>query len=167
MRPRVLVGMLVAGAAITLAAQANDPVAVNRSSEIYYFSDTATVTVESVTLNFFPTEGGVLGDPRKEGKQFVRVALSVANTDVEPFSMNYTNFELQTSNGTRHSTTSSINKGNSNDRLESAKITTGDSVSGALYYEVSGDETRDTLTFIHTGRLGTDHKDTLIPLSVP
>jgi hypothetical protein len=165
MRMKMLVGMLVGVAAVAVAAQANRPTPVNKNGEIYNFKDTATLTVDSVTLNFFPSKGRVLGDPRKQGKQFVRVQVGVTNAGSGVYSVNYTNFYLQTSDGTRHSTTSSINKGNSDDRLESTKLDPKGSTSGALYYEVSRKETLDTLTFVYTGRQGTDHKDTLIPLA--
>jgi hypothetical protein len=66
---------------------------------------------------------------------------------------------------TRHGNTSSINEGNSTDRLETTKLAAGASVTGAMYYEVSAKETRESMHLVYSGRIGTDEKDYLIPLT--
>lgn len=147
-----------------LTAQSNRVEPVGQGGPIHYFRDTATLTVDSVTLGFMPATAP-LSDPRKSGKQFVRLAVTVTNTGKTVFPMNYTTLSLQTSDFTRHGTTSSINKGNRTDRLGSDKLQPGASVSGALYYEISGKETRDALKLVYDGHAGSDDKDFLFPLT--
>ena len=165
MRMRLFVGMMVAAAGISLAAQANQAVPVNQRGVIQRFKNTGVVTVESVTMNFFPANGRVLTDPRTKGGQFVRVAVNVTNTSATAFTVAYTSFHLLTSDGAKHSLTSSINRGNSNDRLATTKLEPEASVSGALYYEIAATETLEQLALVFEGYAGTEKKDFRIAFS--
>jgi hypothetical protein len=156
---RVGIALLVVGVSLSVAAQGNRPVAVNQSAEIHRFKNSGRVTVDTVTLNFFPENARVLGDPRKEGRQFVRVALTITNTSPSTFRVHFTSFSLLTSDGARHATTSLINRGNSQDRLATTTLEPNASVSGALYYEVSAKETLETMAVAYEGYEGTAKKE--------
>ena len=164
MRVSLLAAALSAALGAGLAAQANRAAPVNQAGPIQNFKDTATLSVDAVTLDFMPAKVP-FSDPRKNGKQFVRVAVTATNTGKTVFSLYHTSLALQTSDFTRHSITSSINKGNSDDRLETTKLEPGASVSGALYYEVGARESRETMHLVYDGHLGSDDKDFLFPLT--
>ncbi|MCR4373471.1 MAG: DUF4352 domain-containing protein [Acidobacteria bacterium] len=131
-------------------------VSVNRSADTQYFDATTKLTVEQVTLNFYPTQGAVLG--LGEGKQFVRVALAVENTGQKEFRLNFTNYTLKLPDGTQEDTTFLINDGNVSDQLKSATLQPGQTVKGALYFEAPATATAATLGMTYKGYV--DGKET-------
>lgn len=120
-------------------------------TEITYFDAKADMTVNNVTLDFFPENGKVLSDPKEDGNQFVRVELTFTNTGSEEFAMNYTNVTLDTSTEEDVSQTFLINDSNATDQLASKDLAPGESATGAMYFEVPGTETLSTLSVSYKG----------------
>jgi hypothetical protein len=141
---------LVGIGVLAAAASAAGPVALSKSVDVQSFKTRARVEVRNVTLGFWPN-GPVLGDPRKKSRQFVRVEIAVTNTGASPYSLRYTSYELRTAEEPRVTQTPSINKGNSTDRLGSKPLAPGESASGALYFEIGGQETLATLALLTEG----------------
>ena len=122
----------------------------NASTLVKYFKAEATMKVKSVTLDFMPN-GEVLSDPKEDGKQFVRVELEFSNAGTEPFSMNYTNVTIDTTSTEGELITMLVNQGNVDDLLPSKELAQGESITGALYFEVPASETLDTLKVSYRG----------------
>lgn len=120
-------------------------------TEITYFDTKAEMKVNSVTLDFYPENGKVLSDPKKEGNQFVRVDLTFKNTGTAEFDMNYTNVSLDTSSETGVSQTFLINDSNATDLLGTKDVAPGETVTGAMYFEVPAKETVSTLKVSYKG----------------
>lgn len=123
----------------------------NAKTDITYFDAKAEMQVNTVTLDFFPESGKVITDPKKEGNQFVRVDLTFKNTGNEPFAMNYTNITMDTSNKEGVSQTFLINEGNVSDTLKSKELAAGETVTGAMYFEVPATETLSTMKVSYRG----------------
>ncbi|MCA9383649.1 DUF4352 domain-containing protein [Candidatus Dojkabacteria bacterium] len=121
------------------------------SAEIRDYTASATLHVNSVTLDFFPEEGEVIGDPSDDGNQFIRVEVTVENTGDEEFALFFSSFLLDTSAENGIGETFLINDSNSNDHLESTDLGSGESTTGALYFEVSADESLDTMKLLYEG----------------
>jgi hypothetical protein len=146
------------------AGQRNRATAVTATGEIHYFKNIGTVAIDSVTLDFFPANGRVLSDPKDKGNQIVRVNVTITNTSETPFRVAYTSLKLRPRDGTKVTVTSTINRGNSADRLASVQLAPGASVTGALYYEVPASETLDSLALVYEGYAGTAKTDYPIAL---
>jgi hypothetical protein len=78
-------GLLVFTLAIGFGAQGNRAMPVGQTSTIQYFSNTATLTVDSVTLHF-----ALPSDKPRAGNQFVRVQVSATNTSKGVYTLYYT-----------------------------------------------------------------------------
>lgn len=127
---RMRAWLMLGAWALVSPASAGQRVEMEKGHDIVAFKSNARLVVRNVTLDFWPPGGRVLGDPRKKGRQFVRVEIAVTNTGTEPYSLNYTSFDLSTSEAPRVTQTSSINKGNSTDRLGTAQLPPGGSALG-------------------------------------
>jgi len=145
----VVAGLLFSSC--TGAAPRGTEHSVGKSTDITYFKASGKMTVDSVTLDFWPENGKVLSDPQEDGNQFVRVALSFENTGEENWKMNYTNVTVDTASEEGVSLTSLINKSNSSDRLESKELAAGEKTSGALYFEVPASEDLSSLKVSYKG----------------
>lgn len=123
----------------------------NKKTEITYFKAKTEMSVNSVTLDYYPSNGKVLSDPKKENNQFVRLDLSFKNTGTEKFKVNYTQVSVNGATAKAETQTSLINKGNSTDILETKELAPGETTSGAIYVEVPASETKDTLSVSYKG----------------
>lgn len=131
---------------------------------VKYFQAVADMSVKNVTMDFFPAGGKVLGDPKEDGNQFVRVEMMFENPNTEVFKMNYTNIQLDTPTEKGIDITFYINDSNVSDLLKSKDLAQGESLSGALYYEVPANLKAEDLTVSYTGYEGMESKDYKIPL---
>ncbi len=125
-----------------------------KEASLTYFKSTARMDLKTATLGFMP-EGKVLGgDPSAEGKQFARVEVTITGTAEEPYYFNYTNFSLDTAKEKGVTQTFLINDSNAKDLFSSTsnkKLAKGESVTGAIYYEVDAKETLDTMSLNYKG----------------
>jgi hypothetical protein len=120
------------------------------NTTVLYFGSQAELKVTDLTLDFFPN-ANVLKDPKSEGKQFVRLNISLTNTGTEDFPLNFTSLFLKSSKEAKVMETFMINDSNSQDHLPSKTLAKGETVSGALYFEVDAAETKDTLSLVYRG----------------
>jgi len=123
----------------------------DKKVEITYFKKKAEMEVRSVTMDFYPTTGEVLRDPKKDGKQFVRVDLTFKNTGTDTFKVNYTQAHLDGTTTKDETQTSLINKTNATDILGVTELAVGETVSGALYFEVTESEKKEDLSISYKG----------------
>lgn len=123
-----------------------------------YFDAETEVAVKNVTLNFLPADG----TPPDDGKQYVRVELSITNIGKKSFSVNPVNYRLKTSAPELEGYTFILESAMP-DFLPDKEIQPGESVTGALPYEVSTSETLDTMSLVYEGAVSkegsTDRKD--------
>ena len=134
------------------------------STEITFFDTKATMVADDLTLDFFPDNQKVLSDPKTDGNQFVRVGITFKNTGEKPFKMNYTNITLDSSKEKGGMLTFLLNKSNVSDLLDSKELAKGESVSGALYFEVPKADAAKDLMLSYKGYDGGDSKEYKIPL---
>ncbi len=134
------------------------------STEITFFDTKATMMADDLTLDFFPGDQKVLSDPKDDGNQFVRVGITFKNTGDKPFKMNYTNITLDNSKEKGGMLTFMLNKSNVSDLLGSKELAKGESVSGALYFEVPKADMAKDLTLSYKGYDGGDSKEYKVPL---
>jgi hypothetical protein len=123
----------------------------NTTGDVIYFDAKAQIKVNSVTMDFFPASGEVLGDPKKDGKQFVRIEVTITNTGKDALTPSYTSFTLNTAKEKGVGITFLINEGNSKDGYKDKELKAGESNTGALYFEVDGKETPVTMTLVYSG----------------
>ncbi|HAS42976.1 MAG TPA: hypothetical protein DCS93_21025 [Microscillaceae bacterium] len=127
----------------------NEKIAVAKTAKIFAIGKgEAEVKVSSVTMDFFP-EGKIvlLGDD----KQVVRFELEITNNNDEEYSFNNSTVRLNTNTEKDKTLAIIINKSNSDDVLASAKIAKGNSIKGAMYYEVPKSVTLKDLTLVFKG----------------
>lgn len=106
-----------------------------------------TVTVVSVTLRFAPADGlKDFENPASRRGQFVRVEVKIANTGKVPLTILTPDFYLKTAGGTRISRTIDLRSPRVPYVLDGTKkLAPGESVEGALYYDIGVDEVLDQL----------------------
>ncbi|MFL5730897.1 MAG: DUF4352 domain-containing protein [Cytophagaceae bacterium] len=122
----------------------------NTKAQVLYFDAKAEINVNSVTLDYFPT-GEVLRDPKKEGKQFLRVEVAITNNGKDPLTPSYTSFKVNTAKEKGVGMTMLVNDGNSTDGYKDKELKAGETNTGALYFEVDGKETPATMTLVYDG----------------
>lgn len=137
---------------------------VGASTDIAFFDTKATMTVDDVTLDFFPENKKVLKDPKEDKKQFVRAGLTFKNNGDKPFKMNYTNITLDGAAEKGVMLTFLLNKSNVQDLLDSKELAKGESVSGAMYFEVPAEEKLETLSVSYKGYVDGESKEFKVPL---
>lgn len=142
----------------------------NAKTTAKYFDNTITIEVKNVTLGFYPSKGEILGsDPKEEGKQFVRVEMTITNKSDKPFSVNETAYLLKTSADPDGDTyTLSIDRENADDFMVAEGSVTKDlkkdeSVTGALYFEAPATDKLENLALVYEGYEGLDAKKYEIP----
>jgi len=106
-----------------------------------------TLTVVSVTPRFAPADGlKDFENPASRRGQFVRVEVTIANTGKVPLTMLTPDLYLKTAGGTRIGRTSDLLSRRVPDVLTGTKtLAPGESVGGALYYDIGVDEALDQL----------------------
>lgn len=106
-----------------------------------------TLTVVSVTRRFAPADGlKGFENPASRRGQFVRVEVTLANTGKVPLNVATPDLYLKTAGGTRISRTSDLLSRRVPDVLTGTKkLAPGESVAGALYYDIGVDEALDQL----------------------
>lgn len=156
---RVLYLLLIS---VLFISACSGPQDTSRGDEVNLESETATsrmrnntatgkLTVNSVTLDFFPN-GEVAKDPKDEGRQFVKIYITIENTSEEDiFPLNFTSFHLNTKKEESVTETFLINDSNIDDHLKSTELEPGESVSGSLYFEVDGKETLKSMELVYEG----------------
>lgn len=122
----------------------------NTKGQILYFDAKGEITVNSLTTDFFPN-GEVLRDPKKDGKQFIRIEVTITNNGKDPFTPSYTSFYVNTAKEKNVGMTMLVNDGNTTDAYKDKELKAGESNTGALYYEVDGKETPATMTLVYNG----------------
>jgi hypothetical protein len=80
-------------------------------------------------------------------------------------SARYTNYSLKLPDGTNADISLLINAGNASDQLESTTLQTGESASGALYFEVPADVTADQLAISYTGYVDSNEQEYEVPFA--
>lgn len=117
------------------------------------FGAQGDLEVTDVTLNFWPGEQykDIYTFSPDENNMFIRIGLKFTNTGTEEFSLNFTNFALNTAAEKDVSETLSINDSNSTDHLDLQDVAAGQSVTGALYYEVAKTETVEAMSLVYEG----------------
>lgn len=109
--------------------------------------------VTDVTLNFWPGKEykDIYTFSPDEGDMYIRVGVKFTNTGTENFSLNFTSFALNTSGEKDLSEALAINDSNSTDHLDLQDVAAGQSVTGALYYEVPKTEAVETMSLVYEG----------------
>lgn len=117
------------------------------------FGAQGEIEVTDVTLNFWPGEQykDIYTFSPDESNMFIRLGVKFTNTGTEEFSLNFTSFALNTAAEKDVSETFSINDSNSVDHLDLQDVAAGQSVTGALYYEVAKTETVETMSLVYEG----------------
>jgi len=127
----------------------NEKIAVTKTAKIFAIGKgEAEVKVSSVTMDFFPEGKVVLLD---EDKQVIRFELEITNNNDEEYSFNNSTVRLNTNTEKDKTLAIIINKSNADDVLASAKIAKGNSIKGAMYYEVPKTVTLKDLTLVFKG----------------
>lgn len=116
------------------------------AGQITFMKTSADLKINNITFNFYP-KGDLLSNPAKKGKQFIRLEVTITNPNPTPYNVNFTVFNLNTSTEKGVKITYYINEGNSTDCLKRTTLKQGESVTGALYYEVDKTETLETIKF--------------------
>lgn len=130
----------------------NEKTSLNAEGKVTYFDACADIKINNVTMDFWPSSGNVLSDPKEKGKQFVRVELSVTSVCDKVFPYNYTSYKLKGSDGNQDGVTMYINDGNAKDIVKDTKdLKKGESVTTALYFEVAANDKVQDLTFVAEG----------------
>ncbi|MFC1618126.1 DUF4352 domain-containing protein [Patescibacteria group bacterium] len=143
---------------------ANEEIALDASSskaEIYDFDATGEVAAKNVTMDYYPTTAESseeqftldIIDPKNTGDQYIRFDVDVTNTGTDdlPF-YDGVDFKLQTSAG---GYTDSDFMTGLEDQAEAdvfkdvSEIPAGETVSGAVYFQVSEGETFDDIKLFY------------------
>ncbi|MFQ5492765.1 MAG: DUF4352 domain-containing protein [Candidatus Dojkabacteria bacterium] len=134
----------------TTAIHENRTVNFNyKSVRVVYFAMDAVLKVDSVTWDFFPSQG-VLEHETDEEMQFVKVSLTFDNNSPDSFPLNYSSFKLAVADK-HYQQTAYINSGQVDDILKSQEIMPRNNVSGAVYFEVPAEVEQSEVKLIYTG----------------
>ena len=137
------------------AAQAPQATPVNQTMEFQKsavdgtrpVNGSGTLTVVNVTRRFAPADGlKDFENPASRRGQFVRVEVKIANSGKVPLTILTPDFYLKSAGGTRIGRTSDLLSRRVPDVLNGTlKLAPGESVEGALYYDIGVDEALDQM----------------------
>lgn len=157
----VLLGLVLATAACTSKIEPRgNATTMSKSQEVVFAASKAKVTVNEVVMDFYPDTDAELADPAANGEQYVKVNITIENTDdKQKFSVNSFLFHLDGANFDDALDSLLITEDHVDDFLPISDLEPGASISGSMYYLIAKDEKLEDLVLVYEGFDGTNLVD--------